>query len=137
MTKVAITRLFASGMVAIVAGTILAVFAVIAAFAAGGIVLGGPGYVEVRGGPFATALLVLFVATLAIIVGVVIGLTSWIGALLNTFRLEDKTWFVGLLVLGLWNFGFVAMVAYVLAGPDGTTRPEAALGDLTATEVRT
>jgi len=44
---------------------------------------------------------------------------SWIGALLNTIQLEDKTWFVLLLVLGLFSFGFVAMIAYVIAGPDG------------------
>jgi hypothetical protein len=30
---------------------------------------------------------------------------------------------VSLLVLGLFSFGLLAMVAYVLAGPDGTARP--------------
>jgi hypothetical protein len=119
MSKAAITRLFILGMIAVVAGTILAAFAVLAAFATGGIVLGGPGFVEIHGGRFASALLVLTFAVLVITAGGVIGLASWIAALVNTARLDDKTWFVGLLVLGLWNFGFVAMVAYVLAGPDG------------------
>ena len=42
------------------------------------------------------------------------------GALLNTAQLEDKTWFIVLLVLGLLSFGLVAMIAYVIGGPDGT-----------------
>jgi uncharacterized membrane protein len=45
---------------------------------------------------------------------------SWIGALLNTWQLEDKLWFAALLALGLLGFGVVAMIAYVVAGPDGT-----------------
>jgi hypothetical protein len=45
---------------------------------------------------------------------------AWIGALFNTFRLDGKTWFVALLVLCLFSFGWVAMVAYVVAGPDST-----------------
>ena len=45
---------------------------------------------------------------------------SWIGALLNTWRLESKTWFAVLLLLGIFNFGFFAMIAYLIAGPDGT-----------------
>ena len=51
---------------------------------------------------------------------------AWIGAVVNTSRLEDKTWFVVLLVLGLLSFGFIAMLVYILAGPDGTaTTPQA------------
>ena len=46
---------------------------------------------------------------------------SWIGALLNTAQLESKAWFVALLLLGIFNFGFFAMIAYLIAGPDGTT----------------
>jgi hypothetical protein len=49
-------------------------------------------------------------------------IASWVGALLNTSRLDDKTWFVVLLVLGLVSAGWVAMIAYVLAGPDGTAQ---------------
>ena len=54
------------------------------------------------------------------LVGALAGLVAWIGAVLNTAQLEDKTWFIVLLVLGLLSFGFVAMIAYVIAGPDGT-----------------
>jgi len=45
---------------------------------------------------------------------------AWIGAVLNTSRLDDKTWFIVLLVLGLFSFGFIAMLVYLFAGPDGT-----------------
>jgi len=47
------------------------------------------------------------------------GLISWIGALLNTAQLDSKAWFLALLLLGIFNFGFIAMIAYVIAGPDG------------------
>lgn len=50
---------------------------------------------------------------------------SWIGALLNSAQVEDKTWFIPLLVLGLLSFGLVAMIAYVITGPDGTQRAAA------------
>ena len=55
--------------------------------------------------------------------GAIGGLVSWIGALLNTWRLESKTWFAVLLLLGIFNLGFFAMIAYLIAGPDGTARP--------------
>jgi hypothetical protein len=52
----------------------------------------------------------------------VAAIAAWVGALFNTARLEDKTWFAALLVLGLVSLGWVAMTAYVLAGPDSTAR---------------
>jgi hypothetical protein len=51
--------------------------------------------------------------------GLIAGLVAWIGALLNTWQLESRTWFAVLLLTGIFNFGFLAMVAYVIAGPDG------------------
>ncbi|MGZ6256323.1 MAG: hypothetical protein ACXWMB_04840 [Candidatus Limnocylindria bacterium] len=45
--------------------------------------------------------------------------------LLNTAELADKTWFVILLVLGIFSFGLIAMIAYVIAGPDGHRAGEA------------
>ena len=72
-------------------------------------------------GPLALALLALGVAAGVALVGAMIGgLVSWIGALLNTSQLESKTWFL-VLLLGIFNFGFFAMIAYVLVGPDGTS----------------
>jgi hypothetical protein len=60
------------------------------------------------------------VGILAIIGGALAQFVAWIGAVLNTSRLDDKTWFIVLLVLGLLSFGFIAMIVYLIAGPDGT-----------------
>jgi hypothetical protein len=43
--------------------------------------------------------------------------------LLNTSQLESKTWFLVLLLLGIFSFGVIAMLAYVIAGPDGASEP--------------
>ncbi len=51
----------------------------------------------------------------------VAGLVAWIGALFNTWQLDSKAWFISLLLLGIFNLGFFAMVAYIIAGPDGTS----------------
>jgi hypothetical protein len=52
---------------------------------------------------------------------------AWIGAVLNTAQLPDKTWFVVLLVVGLLGLVFIATVAYVIAGPDGVKAKEEAI----------
>jgi H+/Cl- antiporter ClcA len=83
--------------------------------------MSGPDVIGIQSTPMAWTILGLgLVAALAMIAGFIGGLVSWIGALLNTSQLEDKTWFIVLLVLGLFSFGLVAMIAYVIAGPDGT-----------------
>jgi hypothetical protein len=59
------------------------------------------------------------------LVGAVLHLVVWIGALVNTFALADKAWFVVLLIGGLIGFvgvvfaPFVVMIGYLIAGPDG------------------
>jgi len=68
-------------------------------------------------------------------IGGLVQLAAWIGALVNTYQLEDRTWFGVLLAGGLIGFavglvGFAAMLAYVIAGPDGmaAVRTRAPLG---------
>jgi hypothetical protein len=123
MTKPTISRLFIGSIIAFVAGILLAGFAVVAAFANGGFVLEGPDVVDFNGTPFMWSMLaVMVVGGFAMIGGAIGGLVAWIGALINTAELVDKTWFILLLVLGIMSFGFIAMIAYVLAGPDGTRR---------------
>jgi H+/Cl- antiporter ClcA len=103
MTKSSITRLFIGSIVAVVAA------------------IEGNDVIGINGGSAAwTTLGIIVIAGLAVVGGAIGGLVAWIGALLNTSRLDDKTWFILLLVLGLFSFGFVAMVAYVVAGPDAT-----------------
>ncbi len=45
-----------------------------------------------------------------------LSLLTNIGAVLNTALLENKTWFIVLLVTGLLSFGFIAMVVYLIVG---------------------
>jgi len=132
MSKSMVDRLFIGAIVAVIVGWVVGVVAIIAALAGGAVVIGGPDVVTVDGEGFASALIVLVIASLLVAGGTAAGVASWIGALFNTARLEDKTWFVVLLVLGLWSFGFVAMVAYVVAGPDSTTRDATGSGMATA-----
>lgn len=124
MTKSAITRLFIGSVVAFVAAIVLAVVAVAMAFAGGAFQMDGPDVVGFNGSAFTWTMIgLMVVAAFAMIGGAIGGLISWIGALLNTARIDDKAWFVLLLVLGLLSFGFIAMVAYVIAGPDGMRQP--------------
>jgi hypothetical protein len=121
MSKKTVTRLFVGAIVAAGAGLILGIAALWAALASDAIDLGGSHYIDVNGGSGAwTALGLVIVGSLAILAGTVAALVSWIGAVLNTWRLEDKMWFGALLASGLLGLGVVAMIAYVVAGPDGT-----------------
>jgi hypothetical protein len=112
MSKRTITWLFVGAIVAVTAGLGLVLAAVWAAVSSN-VVL--------------TVTLVV-VGSLAMLAGAVAAVVSWVGALLNTAKLEDKTWFVSLVVLTLFGLAVVAMVAYVLAGPDGTRRGSAPAG---------
>ena len=121
MSKRNATRLFVGAIVAVGAGLVMGFAALWAAMASDAIEVGGSDVVDVNGGSGAwTALGLVVVASLAILGGTVAAVVSWIAALLNTWQLEDKTWFASLLALGLLGFGVVAMIAYVVAGPDGT-----------------
>jgi ABC-type dipeptide/oligopeptide/nickel transport system permease subunit len=118
MSKATVTRLFFGAIVALIVGFVVALAAVAAAIAGGAVALGGPEFVRLDGVVFAESLPWLLLAVLFVTSGTLAAVGSWIGALLNTWQLEDKTWFVVLLVLGLVSFGWVAMAAYVFAGPD-------------------
>jgi hypothetical protein len=121
MSKAIVTRLFIAAGLAMVAGAVVAIVGVSIAVANDVFVMNGPDIVGLQGGALAASSLGLgLVGILAIIGGLVAGLVSWIGALFNTWQLDSKAWFIGLLLLGIFNLGFFAMVAYLIAGPDGT-----------------
>ena len=121
MTKSTITKLFVGGIVAVFAGVVFGIAALWVAFAGGVFEMNGPDVIGVNGGYFSWTMVALIIlGIIAIVGGAIAGLVSWIGALLNTAQLEDKMWFILLLVLGLFSFGLIAMIAYVIAGPDGT-----------------
>jgi len=123
MSKPTVVRIFYGSVVAVVAGLILGFLAVWGAFASGAFVMDGHDVVGLNTTGYAWLLvLVAGIACFAIVGGAIAGMVAWIGALLNTVQLDDKTWFILLLLLGIFSFGLVAMIAYVIAGPDGTRR---------------
>jgi len=122
MSKRSVTKLFLAGALAVIAGAILAVAAVWVGVANDAFVMNGPDVVGLRGSALTWSLLAFgVVGLLAMAAGLIAGLASWIGALLNLSQLENKNWFVVLLLLGIFNFGIVGMFAYIIAGPDGTS----------------
>lgn len=123
MSKRTVTWLFLGAVVAVGAGLVLGVAALWAALASDAVDIGGSNVIDVNGGSGAwTALALVIIGSLAILAGVIVAVVSWIGALLNTWQLEDKAWFALLLALGLLGFGVAVMIAYVIAGPDGMKR---------------
>jgi hypothetical protein len=121
MSKRAITRLFMVAIALVIASAVSGIVVVIVALANGAVAFGGSTVVTIHPGPFAGAVVGLIVASLLTAAGSIAAVISWAGALLNTSRLEDKTWFAGLLVSGFVSLGWIAMFAYVLRGPDSTT----------------
>lgn len=122
MSKPTVTRLFIGSVIAAGAGTIVAILAVWTAIANDVFVMNGADIVAIQGSLLAWVLLGFgIVGGLAVAGGLIGGLVSWIGALLNTSQLESMRWFLALLLLGIFNFGFFAMIAYLIVGPDGTT----------------
>jgi hypothetical protein len=120
MYKSTVTRLFLGGLIAAASGVVVIIVAVSLAMANGVFVMEGTRVVDIEETGLAFGLLgFTILGALAIVGGALAGLVSWIGALLNTWQLDSKAWFVGLLLLGIFNFGFFAMIAYVIAGPDG------------------
>lgn len=122
MSKTTVTWIFLGGLVATVAGTMFAIVVVLAAITGGVVEITGTEIVGVDGATLVWAIVGLVVATVAIVGGSLAMLASWIGALINTLQLDDKAWFFLLLVLGVFSFGILAMIAYIVAGPD-STRP--------------
>jgi hypothetical protein len=121
MTKHTVTRVFVGSLLGIFGGLVLMFAAIWAAYANGALIMNGPDVTGVQSTFFGWSMVGLtIIGFLATIGGTIGQFVAWIGAVLNTVRLEDKTWFIVLLVLGLLSFGLVAMIAYLIAGPDGT-----------------
>ncbi len=125
MSKPAITRLFKAAIAFVVAGSVSGTAVAIWALANRAITLGGSPFVTFNPATVAGAIVGLVIASVLTGVGTIAAIVAWVGALANTARLEDKTWFTTLLVSGLVRFGWIAMIAYVVRGPDGTTAPSA------------
>ena len=128
MSKPTIVKIFLGSLGAIIAGVLFILITATAVLATGTWVINGSEVTDFHLSPTATSTFIFAMFGGVLVVAGAIGqFVAWIGAVVNTSRLADKTWFVVLLVLGLLSVGFIAMLVYVIAGPDGTvatTRPE-------------
>jgi hypothetical protein len=129
MSKSVVTKTWVGGFAAVVVGLLVAGVSVGMMLAFGGSwhpAEAGNGYqfVAAQDPAFWTAVAGIVVGGAIAIVGSLVQLLAWIGALINTYALADRTWFVILLAGGLLGLfvvfaGFAVMVAYLVAGPDG------------------
>jgi hypothetical protein len=120
MSRSAIVRWFFGSLIGLTCGTILLFGAGALAVATDAFVMDGPDVAGVRATASAWTLVCLIgLAALVLIGSGAAMFVAWIGALLNTANLPDKTWFLVLLVVGLLGMVLFATVAYMAVGPDG------------------
>jgi hypothetical protein len=120
MTKSIVVKLFWGSLIGLVAGLVLVGVTGALAISNDIFVMSGPDVTGVKYGILSWTLLgLLGLAILILLLAAVAHFVAWIGAVLNTAQLPDKTWFVVLLVVGLLGLVFIATAAYVIAGPDG------------------
>lgn len=129
MTKLTITRTWIAGLVVLAAGLVVAGISVGLMLAYGGTFTAAPSgngydFVPRNDSFFWTTLGFVVLGFTVAVVGGIVQLAAWVGALINTNRIADKTWLAVLLIGGLLGLvfapvGFAAMVAYLVAGPDG------------------
>ncbi|MCP3423639.1 hypothetical protein [Nocardioides pinisoli] len=119
MTKTRIRTIFWGSLLAAAAGLVMLVVTGGLAYASDSFEMDGPDVVGIRSTPFGWTMIILAATSLLVMLAGAVGqFVAWVGAVLNTAQLDDKTWFVVLLVTGVLSFGFVAMIAYLIAGPD-------------------
>ena len=128
MKKSTITAAWLGGLVAMIAGLLVVGLGVGLMLANGGtwqndVNGNATQFVPRQDGYFWTTVGIIVMGGVVMAAGALVQLAAWIGALVNTYHLTDKVWFVVLLVLGLVGWGFVAMIAYLVAGPDGEQKP--------------
>jgi hypothetical protein len=120
MTRSLIIKLFWGSIIGFVAGLVLMGVTAALAISNDIFVMSGPDVTGIRFGALSWTLLGLMaVAGFVLLFAAAAHFVAWIGAVLNTANLPDKTWFVVLLVVGLLGLVFIATLAYVIAGPDG------------------
>lgn len=130
MTKPTITKTWIAGLAVLAGGLVVAIVGVALMLAYGGTFtpVAGNGssytFVPTLDSFFWTTVVVIVAGAVLAGVGGIIQLAAWIGALVNSYRIPDKTWFTVLLLGGVFGLafgliGFAVMVAYVIAAPDG------------------
>lgn len=130
MTKPQITRIWLIGIVVMLVGLVMVGVSMGLMFTKGGTyepAASGAGYdfIPRLDSYFWTTISFMIAGGGIAAIGAVGQLVAWVGAMVNTYRLPEKTWFAVLLgggVVGL-AFGlaqFAVMIAYIIAGPDST-----------------
>jgi hypothetical protein len=129
MKKSTIARTWIGGLAVFAAGIFLSIVGVALMLAYGGT------FTQVAGTnsfSFAPDMSAVFWATVGVtvfggmlsLIGSIVQFVAWIGGLFNSYLLTSKGWFAVLLGGGVLSFafapiGFAAMLAYVVAAPDG------------------
>src|SRR5436305_14245221 len=137
MTKRTITTWWLIGTIVLIVGGLLALFSSLALASHIGTLTDNfqPNSNFVPDSYFWTLTSLIILGGIAVLGGIVVQLVTWIGAVINTNRLVDKTWFnvmlwcgVAGLVLSLFTglvgtlVGWVLMIIYLVGGPDGMAR---------------
>jgi hypothetical protein len=134
MNKPTITRIWLIGLVGLLVGLCIGGVALGLTLAYGGhfVPKGGNQYdfIPTLDAFFWTTVGVMSVGLTVAMAGAVAQLAAWIGALVNAYQIEEKTWFLVLLAGGLLGLGLgglthlAVMVAYLVAGPDSMALPQ-------------
>jgi hypothetical protein len=132
MTKRTITILWLIGVGVMIVGGLLALFSSLALASHIGAFTTNYQYSNyVPDGTFWALVSFIILGGIAILGGIVTQFVAWIGAVINTNRLVDKTWFnvllwcgVAAIVLNLLSglgvlVGWGLMIIYLVGGPDG------------------
>ena len=133
MTKRTITIWWLIGAGVMVVGGLLALFSSLALASHIGALTGNyqPDATFVPDSYFWTLVSLIILGGIAVLGGIVVQFVTWIGAMINTNRLVDKTWFnvllwcgiVGIVLGPLFGLGALfwwgLMIAYLVGGPDG------------------
>jgi len=133
MTKRTITIVWLSGVGVMIVGGILFLFSALAMASHIGAATNNfqAGVRYVPDSPFWGLLSLVLLGGIVVIGGLVTQFVAWVGAVINTHHLVDKTWFnvmlwvgVGAIVLNLFSglgtlIGLGLMIVYLIGGPDG------------------
>ncbi len=126
MSRRTVQQIFVWTLVGMIAGLVVLVTALIALVANHAFIMDGPDVVGFRATPFTWTMVGIGVAGVLLVIGGAIGqFVAWIGALVRTVELTDKTWFVILLVTGLLGVGLVGMIVYLIAAKEPDDRAAA------------
>ena len=118
MHKTMITKLFVGSLIAAAGGLVLLAVAGGLAYANSSLVKNGQDVTAIHATPLGWVMIGLAgVAIVVLIAAAITQFVAWVGAVINTAQLADKTWFIVLLLTGLLSFGFIAMIVYLIAGP--------------------